>query len=44
MEEFDHSEETVRRLIEEYAAAEKPDYIDWGSTEEMKDDHDGMDY
>jgi hypothetical protein len=44
LEEFDHTEETVRRLIEEYAAAEKIDYIDWGAAEEMKDNNDGMDY
>lgn len=30
MEEFDHSEEIVRNLIEEYAAAEKNDYVSWG--------------
>ena len=44
-EEFDHSEEAVRKLIEEYAAAEKEDYINWGATEDMKDvGNDGMDY
>lgn len=48
-EEFDHSEETVRRLIEEYAAAENEDYINWGAMEDMKDGYggvggDGMDY
>ena len=44
LEEFDHAEETVRRLVEEYAAAEKESYIDWGATEDMKDNNDGMDY
>ena len=44
LEEFDHSEETVRSLIEEYEAAEKPDYIEWGAMEEMKDGDDGMNY
>jgi len=46
LEEFDHAEETVRRLIEEYAAAEKESYIEWGANEDMKDgnDHDGMDF
>ncbi len=29
-DEFDESEETVRRLIEEYAAAENEDYTNWG--------------
>ena len=46
-EEFDHSEECVRKLIEEYAAAEKDDYINWGSAEDMKDgasNEGGMDY
>ena len=44
LEEFDHAEETVRNLIEEYAASEKSDYIDWGAMEEAKDDNDGMNY
>lgn len=44
MEEFDHSEEVVRSLIDEYEAAEKNDYIDWGAMEEAKDDNDGMNY
>jgi len=34
LEEFDHAEEVVRKLIEEYAAAEKADYIDWGAAED----------
>jgi hypothetical protein len=34
----------VRKLIEEYAAAEKIDYIDWGASEDLKDNDDGMDY
>ena len=42
--EFDESEETVRNLIEEYEAAEKQDYIDWGAMEEMKDENEGMNY
>ena len=44
LEEFDHAEEVVRKLIEEYAAAEKIDYIDWGEKEDLKDGDDGMDY
>ena len=31
--EFDESREIVQSLIEEYAASESPDYINWGSTE-----------
>ena len=42
LEEFDHAEETVRSLIDEYAAAEKPDYINWGAEDD--DDDDGMEY
>ena len=30
LEEFDDSREVVTNLIEEYKAAEKPDYISWG--------------
>ena len=44
MEEFDHSEEIVKNLIDEYAAAENVDYADWGAMEEMKEDNDGMNY
>lgn len=44
LEEFDHAEETVRKLIEEYAAAEKESYIDWGATEDMRDNNDNMAY
>ena len=41
MEEFDQSEETVRKLVEEYAAAEKSDYIEWGAED---DQNDNMEY
>jgi tubulin gamma len=44
LEEFDHAEEVVKNLIEEYAAAEKADYIDWGAAEDQKDGDEGMDY
>jgi tubulin gamma len=44
LDEFDDSEETVRKLIEEYAAAEKEDYINWGAGEDEKDGAEGMDY
>ena len=37
MEEFESSEETVRKLVEEYQAAERPDYIEWGANEDYKD-------
>jgi tubulin gamma len=38
LSEFDDSEEVVRRLIEEYQAAERMDYIDWGNEENNNDD------
>ena len=41
-EEFDNSEEAVRNLIDEYAAAEGEDYINWGDHQDAKDE--GMDY
>ena len=37
-EEFDDSRETVQSLIEEYTAAEKENYLDWGANEEMNED------
>lgn len=33
LEEFEDSAETLRRLIDEYKAAEQPNYIDWGMQE-----------
>ena len=30
LDEFDNAEEVVRNLVEEYAAAEGSDYIEWG--------------
>ena len=30
LDEFADAEEVVRGLVEEYAASEKPDYIEWG--------------
>mmetsp|Transcript_7421 Transcript_7421/g.11615 ORF Transcript_7421/g.11615 Transcript_7421/m.11615 type:complete len:87 (+) Transcript_7421:1116-1376(+) len=36
LDEFNDAEEVVRGLVEEYQAAESPDYIEWG--EESKDD------
>ena len=45
-EEFDLAEESVIKLIEEYEAAEKEDYINWGAAEDMRDGAGdrGMDY
>lgn len=43
-EEFDHSEEVVLKLIEEYAASETEEYLNWGASEDMKLSGDGMDY
>ena len=34
LDEFDDAEETVRGLVDEYAAAERQDYIEWGEEEE----------
>lgn len=44
LQEFDESEEVVRNLIDEYAAAEKENYIEWGADEERKDGGGGMEY
>lgn len=30
MDEFNEAEEVVRGLVDEYAAAERQDYIEWG--------------
>ena len=30
MDEFNEAEEVVRGLVDEYAAAERSDYIEWG--------------
>jgi tubulin gamma len=38
LDEFDDSDEVVRNLIEEYAAAEKADYINWGNDDDMNFD------
>mmetsp|Transcript_36924 Transcript_36924/g.33190 ORF Transcript_36924/g.33190 Transcript_36924/m.33190 type:complete len:337 (+) Transcript_36924:387-1397(+) len=37
-DEFDDSKEVAESLIEEYKAAEKPDYIDWGFDESKFDE------
>ncbi|CAG9320776.1 unnamed protein product [Blepharisma stoltei] len=37
-EEFDRSEEIVKELIQEYKAAEKEDYIDWGNNADSDTD------
>ena len=36
LEEFDQAEESVLNLMEEYAAAEKPDYINWGAADDQQ--------
>jgi tubulin gamma len=30
LDEFDHARETVQNLVDEYAACERPDYVDFG--------------
>jgi tubulin gamma len=35
LEEFDSAREVVEDLIEEYKAAESPDYINWGDSGDM---------
>ena len=42
LDEFSDAEEVVRGLVEEYSAAEKSDYIEWGE-EDDKDAGDGDD-
>jgi len=37
LEGFDEAEEACIQLMEEYAAAEKPDYITWGASEDIRD-------
>ena len=46
LEEFDQAEECVVKLIEEYEAAEKEDYINWGASEDQRagGGDAGMDY
>jgi len=39
LDEFNDAEEVVKGLVEEYAASERQDYIEWG--EEEKDGGDG---
>jgi tubulin gamma len=34
LDEFDSSDEVVKNLIDEYAAAEKMDYINWGNDDD----------
>jgi tubulin gamma len=31
LDEFDDSRESLQQLVDEYAAATKPDYLSWGS-------------
>jgi len=39
LDEFDDSKQIVESLIEEYKAAEKPDYIDWGFEDSKLDEN-----
>jgi tubulin gamma len=39
LDEFNEAEEVVRGLVDEYAAAERQDYIEWGEEEEKGEDH-----
>jgi hypothetical protein len=43
LDEFNEAEEVVRGLVDEYAAAERQDYIEWGEEEEKGGD-DRMNY
>ena len=40
LDEFNDAEEVVRGLVDEYAAAERQDYIEWGEEEEKNGDND----
>ncbi len=45
MDEFNDAEEVVRGLVDEYAASERQDYIDWGEEDDNKDgDNNNMNY
>ena len=45
LDEFIDAEEVVRGLVDEYAASERQDYIDWGEENDGKDgDGGGMNY
>ena len=44
LDEFIDAEEVVRGLVDEYAASEKQDYIDWGEEDDGKDGEGGMNY
>jgi len=39
LDEFDDAKQIVEQLVDEYKAAEKPDYIDWGFEESKMDDN-----
>ena len=44
MDEFNDAEEVVKGLVDEYAAAEKSEYIDWGEDKAGADGDDRMNY
>jgi hypothetical protein len=37
LEEFDQAEEAAQKLIAEYEASEKEDYINWGAAEDARE-------
>ena len=40
LDEFNESEEVVRGLVDEYAAAERQDYIEWGEENDKSEGDD----
>ena len=40
LDEFNEAEEVVRGLVDEYAAAERQDYIEWGEDDDKGDESD----
>ena len=42
LDEFSHSEEVVRSLVDEYAAAENSNYVEWGQENGGAAQMDGM--
>ena len=41
LDEFNDAEEVVKGLVDEYAASERTDYIEWGEEEGKEDDNMG---
>ena len=40
LDEFNEAEEVVSGLVDEYAAAERQDYIEWGEDDDKGDESD----